>query len=59
MLLWKLLKTSFCAVCAITKCTSLQPTVSGIPARRGKKHIKNKNKKSQRRFKVRTKTKKM
>lgn len=57
MLLWKLFKTSFCAVCAITKCTSLQPTVSGIPARRGKKHIK--NKKSQRRFKVRTKTKKM
>lgn len=44
MLLWKLFKTSFCAVCAITKCTSLQPTVSGIPARRGKNTLKIKTK---------------
>lgn len=43
MLLWKLFKTSFCAVCAITKCTSLQPTVSGIPARRGKNTLKTKS----------------
>lgn len=59
MLLWKLLKTSFCAVCAIIKCTSLQPTQSQEYQPGEEKHIKNKNKKSQRRFKVRTKTKKM
>lgn len=50
------LKASFCAAhTAITKCTPLKPNaVSGIPAGR-KKNIKNKNKKSKRRLKVRKK----
>lgn len=45
MLLWKLLKTSFCAVCAITKCTSLQPTQSQEYQPGGEKtHLKIKTK---------------